>query len=474
MQGQTGILITAALALGCGGKKPTPSTARDAGPAAPIDAGPVVDAAPIDAIAAAPRPAAADEVAAARVFVERWLGTQNDGDFTAYQALYADPMRGVRRSGSQVRRFDRAGWMRDRKAMFRKPMTVTAEDVVVYAAGPLRQVFFTQTWEQGSYRDVGTKNLVLTGAGDDTRILYEELLGSRILATASAAPRTGAGADWYGYDHAATLTAMRLAPVMHGQVLVAATDRAIVPRGLTVLEALRDPADGTYRAGVVNGELAVDDPLAAVAGQAVIVLDAQLRERCRGVLGRPRVEVAGYLADGVDDEDAIGPALWARERAVVTAPVAAPCPGDFVAAVDAPAVTAVADVDQLTAAAARAVLAGLAEDGVTVEWSAAIDDGARGFALVNRDRPETCEAPELHERVLFSAQANGGRWRLTEVARLDGPDRRLWVGDVDGDGQLDAVVGGGLYRAGAFELWRPVLHIPWPAGLGCDGYDGSD
>lgn len=75
----------------------------------------------------------------------------------------------------------------------------------------------------------------------------------------------------------------------------------------------------------------------------------------------------------------------------------------------------------------------------------------------------------MHARALFAAEVSGGAWHAAEVARIDGTAASLVVVDVDGDGALDALVSGGIYRAGQFELWRPVLAIPWPAGLGCDG-----
>ena len=58
----------------------------------------------------------------AKAIVERWLAAQNAGDFAAYEALYAKKFQGTRRSGNKVVTLDRAGWMRDRKRMFKAPM----------------------------------------------------------------------------------------------------------------------------------------------------------------------------------------------------------------------------------------------------------------------------------------------------------------------------------------------------------------
>jgi hypothetical protein len=154
----------------------------------------------------------------------------------------------------------------------------------------------------------------------------------------------------------------------------------------------------------------------------------------------------------------------------VLADIDAPCQGTYVRGVDAAPIEAIADANQL--GDLGAFRAGLEEPGVALTAVGAIDDGASGFALFTRDRADACDAPELHERVLVAATRDAG-WRLREVARLDGSDLALTVADVDGDGALDAIVDGGIYRAGRFELWRPVLAIPWPAGLGCDGADGD-
>ena len=464
--------MTMAVLVACGGK-PEPAAkvavARDGGA---IDAGlgdAAVDAAP----GFAPRPASADEEAAVQAFVERWLATQNPGDFAAYQALYGDPFRGVRRTGAATRRFDRAGWMADRKGMFRKPMTVTAGDLVVYVAGPERQVFFTQTWSQGRFRDVGTKNLVLTGAGVQTRIRYEELLGSRIEPTAPPPVVAASGDTWYGYDRAATLATMRLAPVVAGEVTLAATDRDLAPIALTVTEAVRDPAAGGFGAGFVRGALAADDPLRALIGQPVVVLDLALAEACRGTLTEVVVEVSGESGDAFDDEAALGGFLWRTYRPNLIATLAAPCTGAYVRGVDAPALAAITDANGLELAAVKRFGRGLADAGAEVTAVGAIDDGVTGFALYTVERADGCDAPEQHERVLASATRTAGGWTLTEVARLEGTALALMVVDLDGDGALDAVVDGGVHLRGRFDLWTPELFIPWPAGLGCDGSDGE-
>jgi len=109
-----------------------------------------------------------------RALVDAWLAAQNQGDFAAYQALYAPQFVGIRRSGAKVVELDRAGWLKDRERMFKKPMVVKAKDLRV---DDLR-VQFVQTWQSGTYKDTGRKQLMLVKVGSDLRIAREELLES--------------------------------------------------------------------------------------------------------------------------------------------------------------------------------------------------------------------------------------------------------------------------------------------------------
>ena len=204
----------------------------------------------------------------------------------------------------------------------------------------------------------------------------------------------------------------------------------------------------------------------------MVVLDLALSEACRGTLIEVVAEISGE-AGGADDEDALGRALWINHRPNLIATLAAPCTGAFVRGVDAPALAAITDANGLGAVAVEKFGRGLADAGAEVTAVAAIDDGASGFALYTVERTDSCDAPEQHERVLASAIKTAGGWTLTAVARLEGVAPALMVADLDGDGALDAVVDGGVYLRGRFDLWTPQLFIPWPAGLGCDGSDGD-
>jgi ketosteroid isomerase-like protein len=127
-----------------------------------------------------------DAAAEARALVDRWLDAQNRGDLAAYQALYATRFTGVRRSGPRTVRLDRAGWMADRARMFKKKMRVTAADVTIAATPSSARVIFTQTFEQGAYRDVGKKQIVVVREEGAPRIAREEMLSSTLVAPSSA------------------------------------------------------------------------------------------------------------------------------------------------------------------------------------------------------------------------------------------------------------------------------------------------
>jgi hypothetical protein len=79
---------------------------------------------------------------------------------------------------------DRAAWLKDRKAMFRAPVTVAIADLQVTAAADAIVVDFTQTWRQGDFADTGHKRLTLDAAA--AHIVGEEMLDSHVLLTEGA------------------------------------------------------------------------------------------------------------------------------------------------------------------------------------------------------------------------------------------------------------------------------------------------
>ncbi len=191
--------VVAAVALGgCKGSKP----------GAPVAAAPAVDAAAGSAgsgvaaagnattsagnaaAAAVPLPRLPD--AEVRAVIDRWLAAQNGGDFSAYQALYADKMEGVKRVASRTWRFDRKGWLADRQRMFAKPMKVEAGPLTVTSVGPAATVELEQRFAQGKFSDRGPKRLVVVKEGGELRIAREEMLRSEVAGDAAAAAASGA------------------------------------------------------------------------------------------------------------------------------------------------------------------------------------------------------------------------------------------------------------------------------------------
>ncbi len=120
--------------------------------------------------------------------VEGWLNAQNQGDFAAYSALFADEFRGVRRSGKRTVRLDRKGWLSDRSRMFRKKMTVSISQLEVSLTHNSAAVRFTQEWASGSYRDLGKKMLRIASTKEGLQISGEEMLSSKLLRPLASVP----------------------------------------------------------------------------------------------------------------------------------------------------------------------------------------------------------------------------------------------------------------------------------------------
>jgi ketosteroid isomerase-like protein len=124
----------------------------------------------------------------ARALVESWLAAQNNGDFAAYEGLYAARFTGIKRAGDRTRRLDRKKWLADRQRMFTRAMKVEAADLSIEPTRGGAIVSFTQTWESGTFKDVGPKQLVLVNEGTALHIAREEMLASTIAGVSADAP----------------------------------------------------------------------------------------------------------------------------------------------------------------------------------------------------------------------------------------------------------------------------------------------
>ena len=115
-------------------------------------------------------------------FVDSWLAAQNQGDFRAYQALYAERFRGVRRTGERTVRMSRPTWMKERARMFETKTAVTAAAIDATTAGAVVYVRFHQSWASGQFKDEGAKELVLArNRAGKLEITREQMLSSLVL-----------------------------------------------------------------------------------------------------------------------------------------------------------------------------------------------------------------------------------------------------------------------------------------------------
>lgn len=132
-------------------------------------------------------PAATVDEAAVKKLVEAWVAAQNQGDFAAYQKLYAEKLEGIKRAGQRTWRFDRKGFLADRERMFRKPMTVEAKDVSVRPSAVSAVVELKQRFKQDKFEDEGPKRLVVVLENGALKIAREEMLSSTLASGGSGA-----------------------------------------------------------------------------------------------------------------------------------------------------------------------------------------------------------------------------------------------------------------------------------------------
>lgn len=112
--------------------------------------------------------------------VDAWLAAQNDGDFAAYERLYAPRFTGVKRAGQRETTYDREGWLADRKSMFTRPMRVDAGKIELSVTPGGASAELEQTWSSATYRDVGVKRLVIVPTPAGARIAREEMVSSEV------------------------------------------------------------------------------------------------------------------------------------------------------------------------------------------------------------------------------------------------------------------------------------------------------
>jgi hypothetical protein len=313
------------------------SACDDSAPAPPSPL-PIVDVAPSASVAAA-QPAGIDP-AAVKDAVARWAKAQNDGDFAAYRALYADKMEGVKRAGPRATRFARDGWLKDRERMFAKRMQVEVSNIEVTTSKATAQAVFTQRFASGTFEDLGPKSLVFVAEPGGLVITREEMLASTI-----AGEKKKASLPFASFAHVLEAGGFYAVVASHKPkaaweqgkpTLVEIGPPTIAVAGVKVTElpadvaALRGKKLRLMRAGGVACEGAIDG--FAVVGRVVASSFAEME--WRGQNGEPAWTADAVAADAwtiaekhlaariVPESGDCKGALWAHDAAE-PAPVAA-------------------------------------------------------------------------------------------------------------------------------------------------------
>lgn len=427
------VVVLVVAAFGCKEKEPEagPGSASTPAPGQPPPVRP-----------AAPKPGL-DQKEVAELVV-RWKDAQNQGDFAAYQALYAKRMTGIKRVGARVFTFDREGWMADRGRMFKKKMEVAADEVEVAPSGQSALVRLEQTFKQGSFQDVGPKELVVVREEGGLRIAREEMLASTLVGKKGGA----AGLNDFYF-------------ILDGEVLLDPGGGS--EKGAPSLVAGQGSA--SFRARAELDRSALEPALAALLGKKVTVygVDGQL---CETQLGRASL-VAGLTPHfgtaavwrGEGDEPALSDAeiaseVWSGGRTVLVGD-AGICKAGLFARASAP-VVAFEPVDDLALAAKvtaafrklpewEATQKTFAETGGKGSWDAEAPPrvaifrhptSGKTWAAVHATGGELCSPFSAEMTVVF--EQVGAGWKNRSAVALE-PFQPAAAFDLDGDGKPELV-----------------------------------
>lgn len=423
MRTTTTVVFALAIAS-CGGKKKDGAGAGTGTGATPSGA----DAASAEAPLPPPTPV---DQAAVRKVIDAWLAAQNADDFAAYDALYAAKMEGVKRVGARTKRFDRAGWMADRKKMFDgKPMTVAARDVTIGGSATAPTVELVQTFAQGRFSDEGPKRFVLAKAATGFQIAREEMVASTVGAPVAM------GADAIG-----------LVLEIDGRYHLVVKPEADVA---WASGRITGPFDGMHKYALRTAAAA---PMAAEwASKAVTVYDAG--KSCPATVGTLRLVGGGTPHFGEvqlwDDDEGRTWTPAERARAIYDMgdhyligelAVTGDCKPQYATAATAKITVATsADLDDATEAAAvkkfRALTAYkdiqtfFTDDGGSGEWAPSpavegYDLGGKRYVVVGASEGDGCGAFE---------------GALTAIYAIDGANLTLLSNPADGYVDVDALV----------------------------------
>jgi hypothetical protein len=117
---------------------------------------------------------------AIRATIDHWARAQRERDFTGYGGLYASDFQGIKRTHrGAVKRYDRDGWLQDRRSMFKPGLGVWTRQLRFLEHDAWRAtVVFIQYWRSKKYADQGKKRIKLVKRGEAWRIINEEMITS--------------------------------------------------------------------------------------------------------------------------------------------------------------------------------------------------------------------------------------------------------------------------------------------------------
>ena len=385
------------------------------------------------------------ESAEVTALVEAWKGAQNQGDFAAYQALYARRMTGIKRVGPRVFTFDREGWMKDRGRMFKKKMEVAADDLKVTAGGASALVRVQQTFKQGSFQDVGPKELVVVREDGGLRIAREEMLASAVVGGKGAA---AAGLADFHF-------------ILDGEVLL--DPQGGSEKGTPALVA--EPGSASFRARAHLDRSSLEPAALALLGKKMTVYGRD-GAVCETALGRPSL-VAGLTPHfgtaavwrGEGDEPALSEAeiageVWSGGKTVLVAE-AGTCKAGLFARASAPVVAFEPVDDSALAGKVKsafrklpewaATQKGFAESGGTGTWdeetAPTVDifrhpQSGKTWAVVHATGGNPCSEFGAEMTIVF--EQSGAGWKNRSGLTLE-PFRPAAAFDLDGDGDPELV-----------------------------------
>ncbi len=432
---------------------------------------------------AAPAVGAAKDEAAARATLDAWLKAQNEGDFAAYSALYAQKFNGVKRAGARTARFQRDGWLADRGKMFKGRFTVAAAHVKVLPQPNGAVVSFEQTWASKRFKDVGPKQLVLVREGDALRIAREEMLASTIVGGEHGGPPASERLSMaMVFDHPYVVLATEAddaateGPVHDlGNHTTRRAARAGGPGSAWIGRAVELYAGGAKACAGKVADLHVISRVTPHFGavqtwQEDGLTPQQQAEAAWQMASEGRLLVARVDAKAAD----CGGAVWARAAG-------APAPTALQAMATAPGWLATAAVAQTRALPGYATI----QKGWKADVPAAKEPGWDRHGGASPEVQAFARADGAPAVVLVTMRAGhgcgdfyGSFWAaytvdgetLTRISDPDSPadfdfvtdDAFVAVVDADGDGRWELLSKERLLRQDAKGVLREVLRLPYP------------